>query len=91
MQLLHLSTFQSVLLVVVAVAISLFFLLAAILAGLAISLVGKIKKVVVKAELAIDSVEEATETIKHIGSQAGGPLAVFKVIKNIIEVVNKKK
>ena len=91
MEVLHLSTLQSVFLIIVAVAISLFFLLAAALTVAGLVLVSKIKKVISKAEEAIDSVEEATETIKAIGSQAGGPLAIFKVVKNILDIVNKKK
>ncbi len=91
MEILQLSTTQSVFLIIVAVAISLFFLLAAALTVAGLLLVSKVKKVISKAELAIDSVEEATETIKNIGSQAGGPLAVFKVIKGIVDVVNRKK
>jgi hypothetical protein len=91
MEVLHLSTFQSVLLIIVTVAISLFFLLSAAVAVVALMLVKKIKAVVAKAEDAIDSVEAATETIKNIGAQATGPLAIFKTIKAIIDLTNKKK
>lgn len=87
---LHLSTLQSVFFIIVAVAVALFFLLGAALLIVGMVLVSKVKKVVAKAETAIDSVEEATETIKHIGAQAGGPLAVFKIIKAIAKLVNKK-
>ncbi len=91
MEVLHLSTLQSVFLIIVAVAVSLFFIIGALLLGLAIALVSRVKKVVNKAEVAIESVEEATETIKNIGQNAGGPLAAFKVIKSIVEIVNRKK
>lgn len=91
MEVLQLSTTQSVFLIIVAVAISLFFLLAAVLTVVSLLLVSKIKKVVTKAETAIESVEEATETIKNIGSQASGPLAVFKIIKSLADMVNNKK
>jgi hypothetical protein len=91
MEVLQLSTTQSVFLIIVAVAISLFFVIGAVLLTAALMLVSKVKKVVAKAELAIESVEEATETIKHIGANAGGPLAIFKVIKSIHDIVNKKK
>lgn len=91
MEILQLSTLQSVFLIIVAVAITLFFVLAASLTVVGLIIASKVKKVIAKAEEAIDSVEEATETIKHIGSQAGGPLAFFKVVKNIVEVVNRKK
>ncbi|MDB5169646.1 MAG: hypothetical protein JWN82_42 [Candidatus Saccharibacteria bacterium] len=88
---LHLNTLNQTLLIITALGITLFFLLGAALFIALLVLVSKIKKVVAKAEDAIVSVEEATETIKNIGSQAGGPLAVFKIIKNIMDVVGKKK
>ena len=91
MNVLHLSTLDSVFLIITAVAISLFFLIGAALLVAALVLVSKVKKVVAKAEAAIDSVEEATETIKNIGAQASGPLAFFKVIKSVVNIVNKKK
>lgn len=88
---LQLSTLDQVLLIVTTSAITLFFLLGAALLIVGLVLVSKIKKVVAKAEDAINSVEEATETIKNIGAQAGGPLAIFKIIKNVYDVVNRKK
>ena len=91
MQVLHLGTLDTVFLIITACAISLFFLISAALLAAALVLVGKIKKVVAKAESAIDSVEEATETIRNIGAQASGPLAIFKVIKSITDIVNRKK
>lgn len=91
MEVLHLSTLQSVFLIIVAVAISLFFVIGTALLVAALVLVSKVKKVVVKAEDAIESVEEATETIKHIGAQASGPMAIFKVVKTISDIVNNKK
>jgi hypothetical protein len=91
MNVLHLTTLDSVFLIITAVAISLFFIIGAALLAAALVLVSKVKKVVAKAEEAIDSVEAATETIKNIGAQASGPLAVFKVIKAISDIVNRKK
>lgn len=88
---LHLSTFQSVLLVIVAFGITLFFVLGAVVMGAVLALIKKVKKVVAKAEDAIVSVEEATETIKNIGAQAGGPLAFFKIVKNLHDTFNKDK
>ena len=90
MNVLQLSTLDSVFLIITAVAISLFFLLGAALLVAVMVLVSKIKKVVAKAELAIDSVEEATEAIKNIGSQAKGPFAVIKIVKSVMDLVKKK-
>lgn len=91
MEVLQLSTTQSVFLIIVAVAVSLFFLIGTMLLVAALVLVSKVKKVIAKAESVIDSVEEATETIKDISLQARGPLAVFKVIKAIADIANRKK
>lgn len=91
MEVLQLSTTQSVFLIIVACAISLFFILGAALLVAVMVLVSKIKKVVIKAEDAIESVEEATETIKNLGANASGPLAVFKIIKSFMDIVNRKK
>lgn len=85
------STLDTVFLIITACAISLFFLLAAVLAGLAIALVSKVKKVIAKAENAIDSVEAATETIRNIGEDAKGPFAAFKVVKSIVDLINRHK
>lgn len=85
------STVDSVFLIITGCAISLFFLLGAVVLIFVLKLIKQIKKVVAKAEDAIDSVEAATETIKNIGVNASGPLAVFKVVKNIVDLMNRRK
>ena len=77
-------------LLVVTVTIALFFVLGCALLIATLILVRKIKKMVLKAELAIDSVEAASETIRNVGAQAGGPLALFKIVKAIIKIVEKR-
>ena len=76
---------------IVAVAISLFFIIGVALLISLLILVRKVRKVAAKAEDAIDSVEAASEAIKNIGSEATGPLAAFKIIKSIVDMVNRKK
>jgi hypothetical protein len=85
------STVDSVFLIITGCAISLFFLLGAVVLIFVLKLIKQVKRVVAKAEDAIDSVEAATETIKNIGVNASGPLAVFKVVKNIVDLVNRRK
>lgn len=85
------STVDSVFLIITGCAISLFFLLGAVVLIFVLKLIKQVKRVVAKAEDAIDSVEAATETIKNIGVNASGPLAVFKVIKNIVNLMNRRK
>ena len=88
---LHLSTLDTTLLIIVAVALSLYFILGSALIIALLLLVKKMKQLALKAEEAIESVEEATTTIKNIGSQASGPLALIKVIKAVADLFNKDK
>ena len=77
-------------LTIVAVAISLFFILGVVLLIALLVLISKIKKVAAKAEDAIDSVEAASDAIKHISAEATGPFALIKVVKSIIDFTSKK-
>jgi hypothetical protein len=85
------STVDSVFLIITGCAISLFFLLGAVVLIYVLKLLKTVRRVVARAEDAIDSVEAATETIKNIGQNAGGPLAVFKLVKNIVNLMNRRK
>ena len=80
------TTYDQVLLTVLAVLLSLYFLLSVVAVAMGIKLLSSVKRVVEKAEDVVDSVEEAAEVFK----QASGPLAVFKVINNIIKLSQKK-
>ena len=84
------STLDTVFLIITACAISLFFLLGAISLVFVLKLIKSLKRVAAKAESAIDSVEAATEVLKNVGHDASGPIAIFKVINNIIKLVNRK-
>lgn len=91
MTVLQLSTAQDVFLIIVVVAIALFFVVGTVLLIAALMLVSKVKKAIAKAEATLQSVEDATETLKTIGAKAGGPLAVLKIAKSIIDVASKAK
>lgn len=80
-------TAESVLLIILSVFLALFLLLAIIAVVLVIKLIKMIKLIVAKAETVIDSVESAADVVKN----ASGPLAAFKVIKNIVDLVQKSK
>jgi hypothetical protein len=56
-------------------------------AAAAFKLVSTAKQVVAKAENAIDSVESAADTFKNVG----GKVSVFRLIKNIIDLTQRKK
>ena len=80
------TSVDTVFLIITACAISLFFILGAVLVALTIGLVRKARKVIAKAEDAIDSVEAAAVVLKN----ARGPVGVFHLLKNIIELVNRR-
>ncbi len=88
---LHLSTLDTTLLIITASALSLFFILGSVLLIALLKLVNQMKLLANKAEEAIESVEEATTTIKNIGAQANGPLAIIKVIKGVADLFNNDK
>lgn len=85
------DTLQTVFLGVAACALALFFLIGTVVLVLAIKLMNSVKRVVYKAEDAIDSVEAATETIRNIGENASGPLALLKVVRNIMNIINRHR
>ena len=80
------STTDTVLLTIVAVLLSLFFLLSSIAVVFVIKILKSIQHVAVKAETVVDSVESAAEVLKD----ASGKLAVFKLMKNIVDLVQHK-
>lgn len=52
-----------------------------------LKLVSSVKQVVAKAENAIDSVESAADIFKNVG----GKVSIFKLVKNIIDLTQRKK
>lgn len=80
------TTVDTVFLIITACAISLFFLLGSVVFVLAIKLLGSVKRIVAKAENAVNTAEEAAELLKN----TSGKMAVFKLIRNIMNLVNRK-
>jgi hypothetical protein len=76
---------QSVLVIIVSSLLSIVLVMSIILLVVGIKLVKAVRKVVLKAEHVIDSAEATTDILKN----AGGPLAVFKIIRNIVSTVDK--
>lgn len=81
------STTESILLIILAAFLALFLGLAIALTILSIKLVNSVKAIVVKAENIVDSVETAAEVVKS----ASGPVATLRVIKNIVDLVQRRK
>ena len=81
------STTDTVLLIILDVLVGLFFLLSSIAVLYVIKVLKSIQQVVIKAEGVIESVESATDILKG----ASGKLAIIKLIKNIVDMVQHKK
>jgi hypothetical protein len=81
------TTTDTVMLIILTSLLSLFTLLGIVLLIAALKLVGSVKKVVAKADSVVDSVESAAEVIKD----TQGRLAVFKLVRNIIKLVQRSR
>jgi hypothetical protein len=81
------STTDEVLIIILSVLLSVFFILCiAVMVGV-LKLVKSIREVVLKAEEVVDSVESAAEVLKD----TSGRLAFFKLIRNIMKMIQGKK
>jgi hypothetical protein len=81
------TTTDTVLLVILTSLMSLFFLLGIVSLIMVVRILSSVKRVLIRAENVVDSVEAAADVLKD----AGGKLAVFKLIKNIIDMAQHKK
>jgi uncharacterized membrane protein len=81
------TTTDTVLLYILTIILSIFFLVGIIVLIAIIKLITSVKRVVLRAEDVIDSVESATEIFKN----TEGRLALFKLIRNIVKVTNKAR
>jgi hypothetical protein len=76
---------QTILVIIVSAVLSMFLIVSIVVLVLVAKLVGSARRAIAKAEHVIDSAEAATDIIKN----AGGPLAAFKIIRNIMRVAEK--
>jgi hypothetical protein len=81
------DTTDTVLLIILTTFMSIFFLLGIVVLIFVLKLVKSLRRVVEKAGEVVASVESASEVIKD----ARGPLAAFKLVKNIYKVVNRSR
>lgn len=78
------TTTDQVLVIILCVLLSVFFLLCiAVMVGV-LRLVQALREMVMKAEEVVDSVESAAEVLRD----TQGRLAFFKLVRNIIKIVN---
>ena len=83
---LQLSTVSSTLLIILAVLLSVFFLLSGIAVFLLIRILQSVRHMADKAEQVVDTVEAAAENLRS----ASGKLTFLKLIKNIVDISQHK-
>lgn len=81
------DTTEQLLLIFLSAALAVLLVLAIIAMVLAIKLMKSIRRISEKAENIIEDVEQVGDTFR----QAAGPLALLRVVSNIVSVVNKHK
>jgi hypothetical protein len=81
------STTDNVLLIIITTLLSILILVAIAVVIVAFKLLSSVRRVVSKAETVIDSVESAAEVF----SDTKGNLAVFKLIRNIVKLVQRSR
>lgn len=81
------TTTDQVFFIILSSLLSLFFILCIALVVILIKLISSVKRVVLKAEGVVDSVEEAAEVFRD----TSGRLAFFKLVRNIMKVANRRR
>ncbi len=81
------DTSQEVLVVILSAALAVLLILTIVVSVLAIKLLQSVQRISEKAEHIIENVEQVGDTFKN----AAGPLALVKVISNIVRMVSKNK
>lgn len=77
---------ETILIIILAVVLIVFLVIAIAALALIIRLLKAVKRFVDKAERMVETDGEATEIFKN----ASGPLALFKLIRNIVKIVEKR-
>ncbi len=76
---------QEILVIIVSSVLTLFLIAAIVVLVMIAKLVSAARRAVALAEQVIESAEAATAVIKN----AGGPLAAFKIIRNLMHMAEK--
>jgi uncharacterized protein YoxC len=79
------DTAAEVLLIVVSSALTIFLIAFIVAIIYFIGILKQVKKITMQAEIAVDSIESAANTLKNTAS----PLAVIKLIGNIVNQASK--
>ena len=78
---------ESILVIIVSTVLALFLLTAIIVLVLIAKLVQAIRRLVARAEDLVETAGEAAEMLRD----ASGPLALFKLVRNIMKAVDKAR
>ena len=78
---------ESILVIILSITLAIFLILSIILVSALIKLTKKVQEIAVKAGEVVDNVETATEVLK----KAAGPLAIGKVLMNIVNLMSSKR
>lgn len=81
------TTADQVLIIIVGVLLSIFILLCISVIVVILKLLGSLRQMVERAEEAVESVESAAEVLRD----TSGRLAFFKLIRNIIKMVQSNQ
>lgn len=81
------TTTDTVLVIILTTLLSVFFILCIAVMVVVLKLLGSVRQVVTKAEEVVDSVESAAEVLKD----TSGRLAFFKLVRNIMKMMQGKK
>lgn len=79
------NTTEHILLIALAAALALFLILAVVVASLVIRLLKTVNKITAKAEHIIETAENVGEVFRN----ASGPLALMRIVGNIVQTVTK--
>lgn len=81
------DTSQQILVIFLSVALAVLLTLTIVIAILAIKLLKVVKQITEKAEHIITNVEHVGDTFKNVA----GPMALVKIVSNIIRMVSSKR
>lgn len=78
---------EQVLIIILAAALTLFLIAAIVVLVLLAKLLRTLRRVIEQAEHLVESASDAADVLRNIS----GPLAVFKIIRNILKAVERAR
>lgn len=85
------NTSEQILVVFLSVALAVLLVVAIFVAVQAFRLLKVINRISEKAEHIVESAEHVTEAFSNATANAAGPLAILKVVQNVMNLVSKSK